>query len=131
MNGKNYKTAVVTGGNSGIGKAAALALAQKQFRVILHGKDPEKTLLAAREIRDISGNQQVEGISVDISSVRGMRKLSDSLRQKTDSIEALVLSTGVILPKQVFTPDGLEAGDRKSTRLNSSHEWISRMPSSA
>ena len=25
----------------------------------------------------------------------------------------------------------LAAGDRKSTRLNSSHEWISRMPSSA
>ena len=25
----------------------------------------------------------------------------------------------------------LIAGDRKSTRLNSSHEWISRMPSSA
>ena len=24
-----------------------------------------------------------------------------------------------------------DAGDRKSTRLNSSHEWISRMPSSA
>ena len=24
-----------------------------------------------------------------------------------------------------------EVGDRKSTRLNSSHEWISRMPSSA
>ena len=26
---------------------------------------------------------------------------------------------------------GLEVTDRKSTRLNSSHEWISRMPSSA
>ena len=25
----------------------------------------------------------------------------------------------------------VERGDRKSTRLNSSHEWISRMPSSA
>ena len=25
----------------------------------------------------------------------------------------------------------LDEGDRKSTRLNSSHEWISRMPSSA
>ena len=25
----------------------------------------------------------------------------------------------------------ISAGDRKSTRLNSSHEWISRMPSSA
>ena len=31
-----------------------------------------------------------------------------------------------------ITPDGrLSARDRKSTRLNSSHEWISRMPSSA
>ena len=28
-------------------------------------------------------------------------------------------------------PTGQESGDRKSTRLNSSHEWISRMPSSA
>ena len=27
--------------------------------------------------------------------------------------------------------DGNEDQDRKSTRLNSSHEWISRMPSSA
>src|ERR1044071_9104134 len=29
------------------------------------------------------------------------------------------------------TPEGRGPGDRKSTRLNSSHEWISRMPSSA
>ena len=27
--------------------------------------------------------------------------------------------------------DDFDLGDRKSTRLNSSHEWISRMPSSA
>mgnify|MGYP003337718836 CR=1 FL=1 len=27
--------------------------------------------------------------------------------------------------------DGKKSEDRKSTRLNSSHEWISRMPSSA
>ena len=30
-----------------------------------------------------------------------------------------------------LTVDGSLATDRKSTRLNSSHEWISRMPSSA
>ena len=32
-----------------------------------------------------------------------------------------------IIEKQILN----EEGDRKSTRLNSSHEWISRMPSSA
>ena len=31
----------------------------------------------------------------------------------------------------VNVPDLTRYSDRKSTRLNSSHEWISRMPSSA
>ena len=30
-----------------------------------------------------------------------------------------------------LTPNDIDLIDRKSTRLNSSHEWISRMPSSA
>ena len=37
--------------------------------------------------------------------------------------------SGFRLPMLVATRDGKP--DRKSTRLNSSHEWISRMPSSA
>ena len=46
------KTAVITGGNSGIGKAVATALAKKQYRIIIHGRDPEKTRLAAEEIKN-------------------------------------------------------------------------------
>ena len=34
-------------------------------------------------------------------------------------------------PNDRRDPDGIPTPDRKSTRLNSSHEWISRMPSSA
>ena len=37
----------------------------------------------------------------------------------------------VILGVIMVNRDKLEFPDRKSTRLNSSHEWISRMPSSA
>ena len=32
---------------------------------------------------------------------------------------------------EVLAVQVTSSGDRKSTRLNSSHEWISRMPSSA
>ena len=40
------------------------------------------------------------------------------------------LRSARIAPAYLFSgPRG--TGDRKSTRLNSSHEWISRMPSSA
>ena len=51
------------------------------------------------------------------------------------SYQALLLRANNILkisPKTVMDKlDAPMSGDRKSTRLNSSHEWISRMPSSA
>jgi NAD(P)-dependent dehydrogenase (short-subunit alcohol dehydrogenase family) len=104
------KTAVITGGNSGIGKAVATALAKKGYRVIIHGRDEQKTIRAAEEIRRDSGNTRVEYIAEDVSLISGMKSLAEKIRQKTTSIEALVLSTGIILPKQVITADGLEAG---------------------
>ena len=44
--------------------------------------------------------------------------------------QGLVGSTGATGATGSTGPTG-PIGDRKSTRLNSSHEWISRMPSSA
>src|SRR4051812_36261720 len=104
------KTAVISGGNSGIGKAVAIQLARKSYRVIIHGKDHRKTMEAAQEITKASGNDKVEYVVSDISTVKGMKELAEAIRQKTTSIEALVLSTGVILPKHIVTADGLEAG---------------------
>lgn len=104
------KTAVLTGSNSGIGKATAMALAEKGYRVIIHGRDESKTKEAAGEILKRNGNKNVYYIVADVSTVAGMKKLADAIKQKTDSIEALVLSTGVILPKHIITADGLELG---------------------
>ena len=104
------KTAVITGGTGGIGKAVALALARKHYRVIFQGRDPAKALHAEQEIIDSSGNKLVESIAADVSSLSGMKELVHSIKSKTDTIHALVLSTGVILPHRKITADGLEAG---------------------
>jgi retinol dehydrogenase-14 len=104
------KTAVITGGNSGMGKAGAIALAKKGYRVIIHGRDEAKTKEAAEEIKTKSGNNNVEYIVADVSVLSGMKKLADAIKQKTDSIDTLILSTGVILPKHILTADGLEMG---------------------
>jgi len=104
------KTAVITGGTGGIGNAVATALAKKQFRVIIHGKDPQKINQAQQEIRHASGNSEVETVLADVSTLRGMKELAEAIKSKTDTIHALVLSTGVILPKREITPDGLEKG---------------------
>ena len=104
------KIAVITGGNSGVGKAVATEFAKKGYRVIIHGRDEAKTKLAAEEIKTISGNINVEYICADISVLTGMKALADGIKQKTDTINTLVLSTGVILPNRVVTADGLEMG---------------------
>lgn len=104
------KTAVITGGNSGVGKAVAVQLAQQGYRVIIHGREASKTQLAAEEIKTLSGNSNVEYVVADVSVIKGMKALADAVKQKTGSIEALVLSTGVILPNHIITADGLEAG---------------------
>ena len=48
--------------------------------------------------------------------------------EETASILGYVVKSGELCYSD---KDRFPSGDRKSTRLNSSHEWISRMPSSA
>src|SRR5690348_14034596 len=102
------KTAVIMGGNSGIGKATAKALAKKGYRVIIHGRDAEKTKTALEEIKTASGNNNVEAVVGDFNTVAGMKKTAAEIQSKTDVIDILVLSTGVIYSKRIETPDGLE-----------------------
>jgi NAD(P)-dependent dehydrogenase (short-subunit alcohol dehydrogenase family) len=104
------KTALITGGNSGIGKAAASGLAKLGYNIIIHGKDLSKTIQAVNDIKTISGNNQVDYIVSDISNIMGIKELAEKVKQKTNSIHALVLSTGVILPTYHVTADGLEEG---------------------
>ena len=68
----------------------------------------------------------VAGVRWPVPSVEGASWLDDSTRAPpvTDgNPRAAHKVRGIVLHTT--------RGDRKSTRLNSSHEWISRMPSSA
>ena len=102
------KTAVILGGNSGIGKASAIQLAKKGYRIIIHGRDAQKTAAALEEIKSVSTNKNIEAIVGDLSSIAGMKKVASEIASKTDVIDILILSTGVILTKRVETADGLE-----------------------
>ena len=104
------KTAVITGGNCGIGKAVAMELAKKGYRTIIHGKNATKTKAAADEIIRGSGNSNVDYCVADVSCIKGMKELAVAIQEKTDVVHSLVLSTGVILTKQVLTDDALEMG---------------------
>ena len=57
-------------------------------------------------------------------------KLPDSLKFETKITKRTVYGGGGIMP-DIFVPIDTSGSDRKSTRLNSSHSSVSRMPSSA
>ena len=71
--------------------------------------------LIARRVREAQVYSEIVPHSISPSQVRESEPIG------------IILSGG---PASVHV-DGAPLLDRKSTRLNSSHEWISRMPSSA
>ena len=54
----NYKTILITGSTDGIGKQAALELAELEARVILHGRNKSKVKQVLQEIEQKTGNDQ-------------------------------------------------------------------------
>jgi len=70
-------TALVTGGNSGLGKATAMLLIQKGAKVIITGRDHQKTIHVAKEIGaipfqcDVTKDEQIDELYKFIEGEHG------------------------------------------------------------
>ena len=102
------RTVVVTGGNSGIGKATAAALAAAGADVIIVSRNPAKGAAALEDIRRASDSQAVELVTGDLGSVAATRRLAADLLAARDHIHVLVNNAGVWLTTRHETPDGYE-----------------------
>ena len=60
------RTAIVTGGNSGIGKETAVALAAQGARVVITARDPAKGEAARTEVAARAGRDDVEVMALDL-----------------------------------------------------------------
>ncbi len=67
---------MVTGSNSGIGKAVAQELAEMNAKVILVCRDATKGKEEVEEIKSSSGNSAVELMVADLASMDSVRKLA-------------------------------------------------------
>ncbi len=105
----NGKVCLVTGGNSGIGKETALGLARLGATVVIVSRNRGKGEAAISDIRRKSGNQNVNLMVADLSSMDAVRQLALEFRSKYDKVHVLVNNAGIFLPKRVTTADGLEA----------------------
>ncbi|MCO5969277.1 SDR family NAD(P)-dependent oxidoreductase [Actinoallomurus soli] len=87
------KSALVTGGNSGIGRAAAIALAERGTRVVIAGRDAARGEEVVREIRASGG--EAHFVASDLRDEASARSLAARARDLVGRVDILVNNAGV------------------------------------
>jgi len=102
------EVALITGGTSGIGKAAATALAAMGAEVVVSGRNKERGEAAVGEIREQSGSGTVSLVLADLAVQAEVRGLARAFKERHDRIDVLVNNAGIIQSRRAETPDGIE-----------------------
>ena len=91
MEKTNEKTALVTGAGSGLGRAIAITLAKKGFKVFLTGRREEKL----REVETEIGKEQAFVIPADVTNEKSVQELREKLIAHTEgTLDLLVNNVG-------------------------------------
>jgi NAD(P)-dependent dehydrogenase (short-subunit alcohol dehydrogenase family) len=99
------KVAIVTGGNSGIGLAAAKRFAEEGARLFVTARRHDKLDAAVRELGD-----RATGVAGDISSLADLDRLYDVVRQEAGVIDILLCNAGggTFMPLSEITEEHYE-----------------------
>ena len=101
-------TILVTGGNAGIGKETAVALARAGASVTVTARDAAKGQAALDEIRTRSGSADVDVMDLDLASFASVREFASRYADAHASIDVLVNNAGLMLTSFRQTVDGNE-----------------------
>ncbi|WP_419552895.1 SDR family NAD(P)-dependent oxidoreductase [Candidatus Poriferisodalis sp.] len=100
------KTCLVTGANSGLGRAAAIELARRGGNVILACRPGHEGI--CDEIKRASGSDTVELFEVDLADLSSVHRCCDELAQRGTMIDIALLNAGLMAPTSQQTPQGYD-----------------------
>ncbi|KAM9743381.1 retinol dehydrogenase 14 [Menidia menidia] len=89
------KTVLITGGNSGIGKETAVALATRGARVVIACRDPEKAQKAVRDIKFKSRSLNVAHMELDLANLRSVKEFCKNFLQREKRLDILINNAGM------------------------------------
>ena len=99
---------MITGSSSGIGKATATALATLGGTIVMVCRDRNRGESSRAEIREKSGNESIDLMVADLSSLQTVRQFASDFTQRYKRLDALINNAGLVRLRRSITPDGLE-----------------------
>ncbi|WP_392561760.1 SDR family oxidoreductase [Orbus sturtevantii] len=95
------KTILITGGSGSIGKGIAEVLLEKNYKVVLIGRDIERLVNIKNELIKTTKNQHVETFSMDITNEKQVVEVIAKIWEN-HSIDALINAAGIGEPIDYF-----------------------------
>jgi retinol dehydrogenase-12 len=100
---------LVTGISAGIGRATAVALAQRGVQVIGVARNAERGRAAVKEVRDRTPTAHVDLLVADLSDLDDVRRLAEEVRFRYDHLDVVLHNAGVaVYGRRETTADGYE-----------------------
>jgi len=99
---------VLTGGTSGIGRAAARELVCRGANLVVVGRSRSKLAELQAELSDRCAGGSVETELADLSSMAQVRELADRLLCRHKHIDVLINNAGALFNRCQRTPEGIE-----------------------
>jgi dehydrogenase/reductase SDR family member 12 len=101
-------TVMVTGANSGIGKAIAAGVAELGATVLLTVRDPARGAAARKDILETVPGADVQIERCDVSDLAGVRAFAADLVCRVPRLDAVIHNAGVMPPERSRTEEGHE-----------------------
>ncbi|RKT45728.1 SDR family oxidoreductase [Thiocapsa rosea] len=108
MTDANRRTVLVTGANSGLGKALAHAFARDGMRVGMLVRNEERGRVARDEIIAATGNQDVHLFVADLGSQQEVRRAAAQILDRFERLDVLINNAGTAYARRRTSPEGLE-----------------------
>ncbi len=102
------KVILVTGSNSGIGKATALGLANLGATVVMHSRGEKRGEPARRDVIAATDNPNVHLLTADLSTREAMKGLAEAFNQRYPKLDVLVNNAAVVTNSRKTTAEGFE-----------------------
>ena len=102
------KICIVTGANSGVGKATAEQLVDLDAHVVMVVRNIDKGKAALAEIKEKTGKDSLELMICDFSSQKSIRSFASKFLEKYDRLDVLINNHGLMVDKKTLSEDNLE-----------------------